>query len=168
MKAMVSKVADKYQSSKSSSKNINRRAHVGKSKAERAYYTKAIKNTQIDPTLDESLDFIESDDLDSDFSVPTDKGTRRIPLKYKLKSYLENNWYMWVPTVAVAVFIPWAASYLLDNGKQLVKHETKIDYIEKNVEQNTNDLKEISAELRAQAIVNNAEEKASTNKKKNK
>lgn len=148
MRAMVNQMPK--QNSRSSSNNP-RTAHVGKSSAERKYYTKAIKELRIQPTLDESLDFQESDDVSPDFTVPESTKKRRISLKYQLKEHVIENWYYWIPTILVTMVVPWFFNKFSDHNDRLIKTETRLEYTQKSIDEVKSDIKELSGMITSEA-----------------
>ena len=103
--------------------------HVGKSKAEKEYYSKALKHFDYQPTVDETMKFPETDDAARDYSTPTSTHRRRTPIKQQLIDHFEDNWIKWVLLVASIMF-----SYLVIDSKISISTlGIKIDVIKDDV-----------------------------------
>lgn len=135
-----------------SNSNNPRTSHVGKNNSERKFYTKAIKELRVEPTLDESLDFQESDDVSPDFTVPETTKKRRVSLKYQIREYITENWYYWLPTVIVTFAIPWFFNKFSDHNDRLIKTETRLEYTQKSIDEVKTDIKEISNKLSSSGL----------------
>lgn len=103
--------------------------HVGKSNAEREYYSKALKHLDYQPTVDETMKFPETDDAARDYSIPTSTHRRKTPIKQQLIDHFEDNWIKWVLIVASIMF-----SYLMIDSKISISTlGIKIDVIKDDV-----------------------------------
>jgi len=112
--------------------------HAGKSKAEKEYYSKALKHLDYQPTVDETIKFPETDDADKDYSIPTSTHRRRTNLKQQICDYFEDNWIKWLLAGIGAVIF-----YLMVGAKISISTvETKVDIIMEDV----TDLKKVEKE----------------------
>lgn len=69
----------------------NKSSYIGKSKAERDYYNRMIKNLDFEPTQSESIDFNDSNDKEEDYSVQKSNKARRRPLTHTLTDHFREN-----------------------------------------------------------------------------
>lgn len=123
-----------------------RKSHTGKTKFEKDYYSRIIKNLDYEPTVDETIKFPESDDSKKDFSVAKSSSKRKISLKEKLSYHFEENWLHWVIGVVAAVLL-----FLMVNSKVDIKGiETNVENIKEDVEEVKGSQKEINDKLHKQ------------------
>lgn len=71
-------------------------SHAAKTKSEREYYSKAIRNLDYEPTVDDAIKFPETDEGKSDYSLQRSIHKRRINLKQRVLDHMEENWIKWV------------------------------------------------------------------------
>lgn len=149
-KAMVSQMAKTDTSKKPNFKT--RASHAGKSNKQKQYYTKAIKGLRSEPTVDESLDFSESDNCDVDFTVQEATKRRPVPLFTKVKSHFSDNWIYWFIGFVGSVALPFGYTTLMDSKERILKIETKMDYTQKYIDENKIDLKELGEKLNQNSL----------------
>ena len=103
--------------------------HAGKSRAEKEYYSKALKHIDYEPTVDETMKFPETDDAARDYSTPTSTHRRKTPIKQQIIDHFEENWIKWVIVGASIVIF-----YLMVDSKIAISTiGTKVDVIKEDV-----------------------------------
>ena len=70
--------------------------HTPKSKIQKDFYTRYIKEQNYEPTVDESLGFDTSNDKEEDFSLQKAERKRKEPKKDIILRHFEENWVKWV------------------------------------------------------------------------
>ena len=105
-------------------------SHKIKSRAEREYYAKALKNLDYEPTVDDTLDFPETDDKDRDYSIPTSPHRRKkTSMKQKLIEHFEDNWIKWVfAGVGTIIFF-----FMIDSKVDITRIDTKVEIMSEDV-----------------------------------
>jgi len=125
-----------------------RKGHMGKSKMERDYYSRFIKNLDYEPTIDETIKFPETDDTKRDFSLPKSSDKRKVSLKQKLSDHFEENWIRWVIGAFVVLLI-----FLMYDSKVDIKGiETNVDNIKEDMKDVKGSQKEIQNKLHEQDL----------------
>jgi len=69
----------------------DRTSHIGKTQAEKAYYKRRIHEVNYDPTIDESLEFDNSDSTEKDFSTTKGGKLQKVGLNIKIVDYFREN-----------------------------------------------------------------------------
>ena len=103
--------------------------HTTKSKIEREYYAKALKDLDYEPTVDETIKFPETDDRKRDFSLPKSPHRRKISFKQKVSDHFEENWIKWLLTGACVVIF----FLMIDSKTHIASINTKVDTIKEDV-----------------------------------
>ena len=79
--------------------------HNSKSKAQRDFYTKYIKEQNYEPTIDESLSFDNSNNKEEDFSLQRAPRKRRESNSEIFKRHFSENWLTWlVSVIGISLF----------------------------------------------------------------
>lgn len=86
-------------------KHSSRSSHASKSPAQRTAYQKYIRSTEKQPTLDESIPFDTTLQKGEEFSEPTSKRKRAIPVPQKIREHFESHWIEWLLTVFAIISI---------------------------------------------------------------
>jgi len=73
-----------------------RGTYNGKTRQAKDYYAKTIKNQDYEPTVDETINFPETDDVEKDFSLPKSTKKRKPKFKQVIIDHFNENWLYWV------------------------------------------------------------------------
>lgn len=106
-----------------------RKTHTGKSKYEKDYYSRQIKNLDYEPTVDETINFPETESAKRDYSVPKSSVKRKPKIKQQIIDHFEENWLKWVVGF-VALFLLY---FLVDSKVDIKGIDTKVDIIKEDV-----------------------------------
>lgn len=117
-----------------------RKGHTGKSKVEKDYYSRFIKNLDYEPTVDETIKFPETDDTKRDFSLPKSSEKRKVRLTQKISDHFNDNWLHWIIGAVAMILI-----FLMVDSKVDIKGiETNVD----NIKDEVKDIKDSQKEIR--------------------
>ncbi len=103
--------------------------HIPKSASQKAYYYKAIKNQDYEPTVDETLPFAETDDTEKDFSVSKSRRPRKPPVSERIRDHIEDNWIAWIITAAAIVLF----FFMVDARIGISNTNTNVDNLVQDV-----------------------------------
>ncbi len=103
--------------------------HGSKGQRERDYYSKVIKKTDYEPTVDESLKFPSSDSKEEDYSVSKAKNSRPPKTTDRIASHFKEYWIGWVVSLTAFFLILFAVDFNRDMGKV----EGKIENIDNSI-----------------------------------
>ena len=104
--------------------------HQPKSDYQVRRYLDAIKKSDYEPTIDDSLNFSETDDKSKDLSVSEAiNKRRRPPFKYRLADHFTENWIYWViGFVGTILFL-----FLFDFNRDLGKLEGNVEIMQGSI-----------------------------------
>lgn len=135
--------------------------HTTKSKVEKDFYTRYIKEQDYEPTIDDSLPFKTSNDKSEDFTLQQAERKRKEPTKDIVIRHLEENWVKWIfSVVGVALFY-----FFITFQVNLSKTETKSLENEKDI--TTLDSKVEKTTERLDKEIDKLEDKIDLEKEKN-
>lgn len=93
----------------------------------------------MEPTVDETIIFPETDDNKRDFSLPKSSNKRKISIKQKLSDHFYENWVNWLVGAVAMILI-----FLMIDSKVDIKGiETNVD----NIKEDMKDVKETQKEI---------------------
>lgn len=105
-----------------------------KSMQEKAHYKRYIRQLDYEPTLDERVEFPESDKTDKEYSVSTLPPARRETILESLGEHLKENWLAWLIGIFAVVLVFLMVESKVDIAKIFEKTET--------IKENVNDLED--------------------------
>lgn len=135
----------------------NKSKHTGKTKAERDFYNRLIKNLDFEPTQSESINFNESNEKDEDYSVQTSNNPRRRPLTHSIGDHFRENVAAYIMSV-LGIFLLY---FMVDSKVDIAtikekvlgidekanRIETELENVENKIEKNTEKLHEQEIKL---------------------
>ena len=74
----------------------NRDSHAGKSLQQKESYKRYLTNIDYEPTLDDSLQFNNTEKAGEDLSESTIKKRRPVSLKYQIIEYVKEYWFSYL------------------------------------------------------------------------
>jgi len=117
----------------------NSSQHTGKSRFEKEYYNNYIKKQESESTVDEGLEFKNSDSPENEYSVAKVEAQRPIPIKYQIYKHLKEKWIEYAVIIFIAI-ISWLMVYsridIATILEKLSNVEKRIDKVEIKVEEN--------------------------------
>lgn len=108
-----------------------RKTHIGKSSYEKDYYSRQIKNLDYEPTIDETINFPETESAKRDYSIPKSTKKRKPKLKQKIIDHIEENWIKWAIGFAALVLL----YFFVDSKVDIKGIDTKVDVIKEDVKE---------------------------------
>lgn len=123
-----------------------RKSHIGKSKFQKDYYSRQIKSLDYEPTIDETINFSETESSKRDYSVPKSTKKRKQKFKQQLIDHFEDNWLKWVIGF-VTLFLLF---FLVDSKVDIKGIDTKVDVIKEDVNELKQNQKENVEKLHQQ------------------
>ena len=147
----------------------NKSKHTGKSKAERDFYNRLIKNLDFEPTQSESINFNESNEKDEDYSVQTSSKPRRRPLTHTVGDHFKENIAAYIMSL-VGFFLLF---FMIDSKVDIAtikekmfgvdekanRIESELEDIENKVEKNSEKIHEQEIKLIQNSLNKKKEEK---------
>ena len=129
--------------------------HQPKSDYQVRRYLDAIKKTDYEATVDDSLNFSETDDRSKDLSVSEAVPKRRKPaFKYRLTEHFIENWIYWVVGIVGTILF----LFLFDFNRDLGKLEGKVESIQSSISDVREKNNKISEQLQKNEIDNAKQE----------
>jgi len=114
--------------------------HKNKTPSQRAAYHKYIQRLNTEPTIDDQMSFEDSNNTDEEFSEPTSKRRRSIPLSEKARSHLSEYWFNWLISVFALALI-----YLVYDSKiDLVTIDSKLTNQSGNIEEINDEVEKLN------------------------
>lgn len=121
----------------------NKSSHISKSKEERDYYNRMIKNLDFEPTQSESIEFNESNDKDEDYSVQTSNKPRRRPLTHTLTDHFRENMSAYIMSfLGIILFY-----FMIDSKVDLATIKQKIVGIDEKINNYKEQNKDIKSKV---------------------
>lgn len=116
-----------------------RSSHNSKNPNQKRAYINYIRSQEYEPTLEEGLNFEESDDKDLNFDEPTSRRKRKEPFFDKLRTHFEDNWVGWIISGVVLVMV----YFMIESRVDIARLFERVDIISKSSDQLNTDIKEI-------------------------
>jgi len=121
----------------------NRYSHTGKSTQQKEAYKRYIPKIDYEPTLDDSLEFNNTEKAGEDLSESTIKRKRPVSINYIVSEHLRENWFKYLIGGLVIIGL-----YLINESRiefklfdyKLVEIKNSVDKIEKKVESHEKNL----------------------------
>lgn len=107
---------------------MSRASHVGKNKFEKQYYNRVIHEQDYDPTIDDSLEFSDSDKGDDEVKITRNQELQRVSGWVKAGEFIKENWMKFVVSAIACLLLFFVFNFNRDIGKL----EGRFDSIEKN------------------------------------
>lgn len=107
---------------------MSRSSHVGKSKYEKQFYKKVIHEQDYDPTVDDSLEFSDSDKGDEEVKVTRNDQLQKVSGWVKAGDFLKENWMKFAVSAIAFLLIFFVFNFNRDIGKL----EGRFDSIERD------------------------------------
>jgi cell division protein FtsB len=108
----------------------NRASHKSKTVTERVKYQKALAKVDSDPTIDESIDFKQSNKMDDEKTETISTKKRPISLGQKVKKYISNNWV----SLVISIFLGVLSVLFAFSTYLFVDSKIAISSIQKDIE----------------------------------
>ena len=108
-----------------------RNLHVGKSSYQKSAYQKYIQRMDLEPTLDDTVNFGDSAKGGEELSEPTSKRKRRIKAKDKLANHISDNWVIWLSGFFAAALVYFLVDSKIDFAKLGTNFNNQIEKIAK-------------------------------------
>jgi len=108
---------------------MRRRSHTAKGARERQDYANKIKKLGYNPTVDDSLNFRESDSPSQDLSVSTKNVTRRDPWEQRAKNHLTENWVKYFAAILSFVI----AAFMFQFNRSLGQVESAVSFMKDSI-----------------------------------
>jgi len=96
---------------------MNRVNHVAKSRGEKQYYNKEIHKQNYDPTVDDSLDFYDSDRGDDEIRITKNQKLQQVSGWVKVGEFLKENWMKVVLSAVSFILVFFIFNFNRDIGK---------------------------------------------------
>ena len=107
-------------------------SHTYKNQQEKANYKRYIRNLDYEPTLDERVNFPESDKSDEELSVSETSKKRRESNSEIIGEYLKKNWVSWLIGIFTLGLLYFMGDAKIDIARLFEKSETNKESIIKN------------------------------------
>src|SRR5690554_5937739 len=107
--------------------------HTYKNQKEKTSYKRYIRHLDYEPTLNEGVDFPESDKSDKEFSVSNVPEKRRESNSELIGEYIKKNWLPWIIGIFAFILIFLTVDSKVDIATIFEKTET--------IKENTDDIK---------------------------
>lgn len=122
---------------------MSRKDHAGKGKAEKEYYSKAIHKQRYDPTIDDSIEFPDTDDPKEDLRVSKTARLQRVGPIEKAKDWAAENWIgLLVSATAVLLMF-----FVFHFNRDLGRAEGKIELIDSDVKRVSSEVIEVRKDV---------------------
>lgn len=145
-----------------------------KSTQERVNYSKAIREQEYEPTINERFQFYESDNLDDSQEFTDVPKKRPVSLEDRIKDYWENNGLQTIAGIVLSIIIFFIGYFLFDINKGMTKIEVKqdqnvksIDEIKQNEKESSDKLNQMNLDIQKNSIKLEYLEKQLDNSQKN-
>lgn len=113
--------------------------HTYKTQQEKANYKRYIRQQDYEPTLNERVDFPESDKTDKEYSVSEVPAIRRESKFELISEYFKENWLPW----SIGVFAVILIFLMVDSKVDIAKIFERTETIKENVSGIENDIEKI-------------------------
>ena len=136
--------------------NRERSRHTPKSRAERDYYSRLIKQQDFEPTKSESIDFQESSDKDEDYSIQKASKPRRRPLPDLISEHLKDNMAGYILSIGGIILLYFMVESKIDLAtikEKINGMDTKSTRIESEVKDLESKIDKNSEKLHEQEIL---------------
>lgn len=100
---------------------------MAKNQTQRARYQKALAKVDIEPTIDESIDFKQSNKMDEEKPEDASRKKRPVSIYKKIGKYISENWVSLVISLVVTALLTFS-------GYLFIESKVAISSIEKDVE----------------------------------
>ena len=115
-------------------------SHSYKTHKEKTYYKRYIRQLDSEPTIDERIEFPESDKTDNEFSVSDVPNRRRESTAELISNYVKGNWIPWATGIFLTILVflmgdakvDIAKIFVITDGinKSVIKIESDIEKME--------------------------------------
>ena len=108
----------------------NRKLHIGKTPYQKSAYQKYIQRIDLEPTLNDSVDFNDSAKGGEELSEPTSKRKRKIKIRDRMANHFSDNWVIWVSGIFVIALVYFMIDSKIDFAKLDVNLNNQVEKIE--------------------------------------
>jgi hypothetical protein len=127
---------------------MKRRKHIGKGKKEKDLYVSALKKLDYEPTVDDSLDFSQSDNNKEELGLPKTKRKRLPPIDERIKEHFKENWVKWfIGLIGLVLSI-----FIFDFNRDLGRLEGSVSIILDNVKGIKDENNKLSDKIQSQEL----------------
>lgn len=106
-----------------------RKLHVGKTPYQKSAYHKYIQRMDLEPTLDDSVNFNDSAKGGEELSEPTSKRKRKIKTKDRIANHFSDNWVIWISGIFVFALMYFMIDSKIDFAKLDVNLNNQVEKI---------------------------------------
>ena len=96
---------------------MNRVTHVVKNRSEKQYYNKEIHKQNYDPTVDDSLEFFDSDRGDDEIRITKNQRLQKVSGWVKVGDFIKDNWMKVVLSAVSFILVFFIFDFNRDIGK---------------------------------------------------
>jgi len=114
-------------------------SHTYKNQMEKANYKRYIRQLDYEPTLNESVNFPESDKTDKEFSISNVPDTKRESNSEIIGEYIKKNWLPW--SIGIFAFI--LIFLTVDSKVDIATIFEKTETIKENLDEIKDDIEDI-------------------------
>lgn len=107
-------------------------SHTYKNQREKANYKRYIRQLDYEPTLDERVNFPESDKTDEELSISETSKRRRESNSEIIGEYIKKNWVAWLIGIFTLGLLYFMGDAKIDIARLFEKNETNKENIIKN------------------------------------